>query len=576
MRLHVLAVLALVAAGCARPVPPAAAPAAATDAGDARLLTVVATTDVHGHVETLPWLSGHLATLRALRRADGGGVLLVDAGDMWQGTLESNLGEGAAVVRAYNALGYDAATIGNHEFDFGPAGPATVPRRAGDNPTGNVEVRARQARFPLLAANLRLRDGRPWTPRNIQPSVIKTVAGIRVGLIGVTTFGTPFATDPRNLVQLEVTPLADAVQQEARALRRGGATVVVVLAHAGGACTRFDDPDDLSSCRTQGEVFRLASALPPGLVDVIASGHSHDAIAHRVNGIAIAQAYQQGRAFSRIDLTVGRDGRVSASHIHAPRFLCDGVGPREVTSWAADACAPTAYEGRPVRRDARIVDVLKADIAAADRKREQPLGASVATRYRHVSSDESAASVLVVDLLREARPGTDVAIYNATGTRAELPEGPITYGDIYALLPFDSVIATGTLTAGELAQALTRAVSRGPFPIVSGIEAEVTCGPAGPVVTLLRQARPLAPETPLAIVTSEFLSSGGAGYFPDMDARFTLQLDMPMRDAVASAVSRSADGIESGRIGRHDPLRRRVRLPGNTFPVRCPVSSSQP
>ena len=100
----------------------------------------MATTDVHGHLESLPWLSGYVENLRAVRRADGGAVLLLDAGDMWQGTLESNLGEGAAVVRAYNALGYDAVTIGNHEFDFGPVGRNTVPREPGDNPTGNIEA----------------------------------------------------------------------------------------------------------------------------------------------------------------------------------------------------------------------------------------------------------------------------------------------------------------------------------------------------------------------------------------------------------------------------------------------------
>ena len=82
-------------------------------------------------------------------------MLLVDSGDMFQGTLESNLGEGAAVVRGYNALGYTAAAIGNHEFDFGPAGPAHVPGDSGADPRGALKARAREARFPFLAANLR-------------------------------------------------------------------------------------------------------------------------------------------------------------------------------------------------------------------------------------------------------------------------------------------------------------------------------------------------------------------------------------------------------------------------------------
>src|SRR6188472_2646515 len=90
------------AVSCARPIPPAPAPVPV--ASGPLTISIIATTDVHGHVESLPWLSGHVEIVRAARRADGGGVLLLDAGDMWQGTLESNLGEGAAGVRAYNAL----------------------------------------------------------------------------------------------------------------------------------------------------------------------------------------------------------------------------------------------------------------------------------------------------------------------------------------------------------------------------------------------------------------------------------------------------------------------------------------
>jgi 5'-nucleotidase len=99
-------------------------------------LSIVGTNDVHGGVVPvdgrggLALLGGYVNNLRAARARDGGGVLLVDAGDMWQGTLESNLTEGASVVAAYNALGYAAAAIGNHEFDFGPVGPASKPDRA--------------------------------------------------------------------------------------------------------------------------------------------------------------------------------------------------------------------------------------------------------------------------------------------------------------------------------------------------------------------------------------------------------------------------------------------------------------
>ncbi|MGV3515877.1 bifunctional metallophosphatase/5'-nucleotidase [Luteitalea sp.] len=569
MRRCVLPLALALAASCARAPAPATAPRAARPAASPVTISVVATTDVHGHLESLPWLAGHVQNLRAVRRAEGGDVLLVDAGDMWQGTLESNLGEGAAVVRAYNALRYDAVTIGNHEFDFGPTGRDTVPRSPRDNPTGNIEARARQARFPFLAANLRTRAGAPWTPRNIRPAAMLTVAGVRIGLIGVTTPATMQATDPRNLVRLQITPMREAIEREATQVRAAGATVVVVLAHAGGSCDRFTDPDDLSACRLQGEIFQLARALPPGLVDVIAAGHAHFGIAHRVNGIAIVEAFQLGRAFSRVDLRIDTTGRVADARIHPPRYLCDGVQSRDIASWAPDACAPPDYEGRPVRHDAGMIAVLRGDIARAERRREQPLGVVADRDYPHSTRDESPASHLVVDLLRAAYPVMDVALYNATGTRAGLTAGPITYGDIYALLPFDSVVATATLPASMIAEAILRGVTRGPIPIVSGIEADVTCDGPTPRVTLSRGGAAIPAETSLRIVTNEFVASGGAGYFPDMARRFVLRLESPMRESVVAVLKGDAQRPVGGGMAERNVDRKRIRVPGNTYPVRC-------
>ena len=530
---------------------------------------MVATTDVHGRIGSLPWLSGHLKNLRDVRRAHGGDVLLVDAGDMWQGTLESNLGEGAAMVRAYNAIGYHAAAIGNHEFDFGPAGAQTVPRKPGDNPTGNIEVRARQARFPLLAANIVRRDGRPWTPPNVMPSTMITMAGVRIGLVGVTTAGTRQSTDPRNLVDLEILPLRDAIEREATQLRQAGATVIIVLAHAGGGCTSFADAEDLSACRTQGEIFQVARALPPGLVDMIAAGHAHDGIAHRVNGIPVVEAYERGRGFSRVDLAIGPDGRVTHATIHQPRPLCDGVTWEDVRPWDPAACAPLAYEGRPVMYDARMEAAVRKDLRAAQRAREEPLGVTTERAYLHSTRDESPASHLVVDLLKASYPDADLAFYNATGTRASLPPGPITYGALYALLPFDSVVATARLRAGAIGEAIVRAVTRGPIPIISGVEVDVTCVAGAPHAAILRNGRPVPDDTVLTMVTSEFIAAGGAGYFPDMERQFTLRLDTPMRQSIVAALRAIAKDPDPDALTRVDRDSKRIRVPGNTYPVRC-------
>src|SRR5262245_41451217 len=233
-QLVVVACSILIQAACHRSVPP----------GEARppsiTLSIVGTNDLHGHVLPdadgrggLARFDGFLRNLRAARAVDGGGVLLVDAGDLFQGTLESNLNEGAAVVAAYNALGYAAAAIGNHEFDFGPVGEASAPRVAGDDPLGALRARTLEARFPFLSANIIDRSGAQPISPHVKPSTIVDVAGVHIGIVGVITAEALSTTLPANTQGLSITPLAPAIETEAIRLRRDGATVIVALAHAG-------------------------------------------------------------------------------------------------------------------------------------------------------------------------------------------------------------------------------------------------------------------------------------------------------------------------------------------------------
>src|SRR5512140_1438071 len=162
-------------------------------------LSIVGTNDLHGALERLPLLAGFVANLRAARAADGGGVLLLDGGDMFQGTLESNLGEGADVARAYTALGYAAVAVGNHEFDYGPQGPAATAATSQDDPRGALKARAREAKFPFVVSNiLDASTGARIDWPNMPASVMVEVAGIKVGIIGASTESTPYTTMPAN------------------------------------------------------------------------------------------------------------------------------------------------------------------------------------------------------------------------------------------------------------------------------------------------------------------------------------------------------------------------------------------
>jgi 2',3'-cyclic-nucleotide 2'-phosphodiesterase (5'-nucleotidase family) len=542
-------------------------------------ISVVATTDVHGHAESLPWLGGHLANLRARRAADGGGVVLVDAGDMFQGTLESNLVEGAVMVRGYNVLGYTAAAIGNHEFDYGPAGPLHLARGPHDDPRGALKARAAEARFPFLSANVHERGAKaPVAWPNVRPFTLVTVAGVRVGIIGVATISTPYATHPRNFGGLEVKPLADAITKYAREARAGGANLVIVASHAGGDCGRLPgrpidwqsprDHADVSACVANEEIFAVARALPTGLVDLIAAGHTHQLVAHRVGGIPIVQALSEGRAFSRVDFTVDTQrGAVTGATIFPPRFVCGGI---RAPSFAPDAChLRDAYEGRPVRFDTAVATAIAPDVERARKQRAAPVGVELVSPLRREVKEESPLGNFATDLMRAATPGADVAFINGGSLRSELPAGPLVYGKLYETFPFDDGLATVSLTAGKLASLFARNLGRGLGILsISGAKVRARCEDGRLKVALFGPDGARWPEEkPIRAVTNGYLASGGDGLLAGIAAGDEPDAT-PFRDRFA-ALLRAQGGVIRGDDPKiYSPRSRRLEYPGPR-PVRC-------
>ena len=416
------------------------------------LISLVGTNDLHGRLALLPWLAGHLANLRRARRADGA-VLLVDAGDLFQGTLASNLTEGAAVVRAYNAIGYAAAAIGNHEFDYGPAGVAAFPRSPAEDPRGALRARAREANFPFLTANI-VESASGEFPHwdNVAPDALTTVAGVRIGLVGISTESTPHTTLAVNFRGLAMRPLAAAVVARAAALRARGATVVIVLAHAGGACRHFDRPDDLSTCQGHEEIFEVARALPEGVVDAIVAGHTHQGIAHVVHGIPVIESFANGQAFGRVDLTIdAHTGRVIDRVVFPPHGVCGAISRDPVD---VARCAPAAYEGLAVAADEAIAALVAVPLADARSLEQRLVGVSIERAVRTRYREESALNNLVADRMRAATPGADVALMNSGGVRSDLPAGPLDYGHLYSALPFDNRLVRVRMRGGALRSGL--------------------------------------------------------------------------------------------------------------------------
>jgi 5'-nucleotidase len=163
------------------------------------------------------------------------------------GTLESNLFEGEPVIRAYNALGYTASAVGNHEFDYGPVGPDSVVRGPGQDPLGALERNAGLARFPFLSANM-VEKATGKTPAWARPWIMVDAAGAKIAVVGLSTPDTPNTTVYSNVSTLAFTDPVEAVIRSSREARAAGADAVVVAGHMGGRCTDLQDVHDVASC----------------------------------------------------------------------------------------------------------------------------------------------------------------------------------------------------------------------------------------------------------------------------------------------------------------------------------------
>jgi 5'-nucleotidase len=397
-------------------------------------IVIAGTTDLHGwvvgHDESLPsgefLRSGGLDVLGGyihnLRDAYPGHVLLVDSGDMFQGTLESNLFEGESVVRAYNGLGYAATAVGNHEFDFGPVGPAPVSRGPEEDPLGALKHNASLARFPFLSTNIyeKKTGARPsW----LRPSTLVALNGVKVGVIGATTIDTPVVTTPANVQELEFRPLAPEVIRTAAELRAQGADAIVLLAHAGGACAKLDDPKDASSCRPGSEVMALAEALPPGTVDVIFGGHTHSVMRHLVNGTPVIQAAPMGRGLSVVDLYVDpvkHHVDASRTNMRPLRQICTNVfsGTERCVPTTGDEgrrIVPATYEGKPVESQIAIAALLDPFEEKVGQKKRESLGIMLSGPFTGSYTRESTLGDLIADAIRASVPFADFAVVNSGG-----------------------------------------------------------------------------------------------------------------------------------------------------------------
>lgn len=476
-------------------------------------IRVLETSDFHGFVmparerRTNRAMGGSVplaSWIARLRGENPDGTVLVDGGDLFQGTMVSNFAFGRPVIEQMNALGYTATVIGNHEFDW----------------TADTLVRrVHEMRFGALGANMTLaKDGRlpPW----VRADTIVTRRGVRIGIIGLCYPGTPSVTLAKNVAHLRFADDSATAAALVPRLRKRGADVIIVVGHIPAGTD--------SSNRATGDLPRLARGIPG--VDVWLGGHSHNRVIDAVNGIPLMIPGAHGEVVAVCDLRVDP----------VARRVIDRRYRLETTY--ADMVAPdTAMQARVDRWNAGVTAIAA-----------EPLGRN-ASRLTRTRGGESGLGDLVTDAMREA-VGADIAFQNNGGLRADLAEGEVTRGDIYEVMPFDNTIVTMDLTGAQVRRALEEGLRGGRITQVSGLRFSFDLSrPEMDRLTVLLDGggAPLDTARVWKVAVNNFMAGGGDDYFTLMAGKNSQDTQVLVRDALEKFVkARCAGGATLDYPGR--------------------------
>jgi 2',3'-cyclic-nucleotide 2'-phosphodiesterase (5'-nucleotidase family) len=509
-RLSPLLVLVALAAACAPP--PAAAPAPQA----VKRVRIVHTNDFHGRL--LPQeangrslggsavLAAHFDSAAA--RFDGP-TLVLSAGDDMQGTAISNLSWGRATIAAHNASGYDAAAVGNHEFDWGQ---------------DTLRARIAESRFPWLAANLFV-AGTRTQPSWVRPWVMIERGGVRTAVIGIALETTPEIVLAGRTEGLDFGRAVPAIEQAAREARAAGADFVVVTAHVGASCEHTGTAPDEPSAGCRGEILEIADALAEP-VDLIVGGHTHRRVLTMEDSLPVVEAASYSTAYSVTDLE-RRGGRTVATR-------------REVRTSFADEVSPDTAVARVVEEWGRRVRPITERVVVT---LAQPLPRG---------EGEHALGNLVADALR-VQTGAQASLINNGSVRRDLPAGPLSWGVLFELQPFANALVTTRVTGAQLREALENAVrGGGPSAHISGMT--VRWEPSAPEGSRIREIRlssgqVVDDDDTVTLGLSEFIATGG-DRFASLAQGTSTRTAMVDLDAVIAYLESLPQPVRGPDVGR--------------------------
>ena len=492
---------------------------------------ILHTNDVHGSIE----LYAKVAAMKDDYEAQGAQVILADAGDYSQGTVYVSVNKGKDAVTMMNAAGYDVATIGNHEFDYGYA---------------QLKSNLDSAAFKVVCANV-LQDGSPV----FDAYTMINKGGVQVAFVGVETPEAQTKANPaliQGLTFLAGDEMYAAVQDQVNAARTAGADIVIVLAHLG--------VDSSSEPNTSYDLYKKVSGI-----DFIIDGHSHTVMIKGPNGEKIQST---GTALANVGAVIidNATKKIESNQL-IPIWHTEKVGENKVTVYDYTKSDETVANAAKA-----IIDPIDADYDQKFAESAVDLNGAKAPGNR---TEETNLGDLITDAMMWAiktkAPGVDmnnaVAITNGGGIRAAIAKGDITKKDVNTVLPFGNTLAVVYVKGSELLEALEVSTyctpkSLGGFPQFAGMEVELntaceydandTTYPGstyfGPksinrITIKTVNGKAFDKDATYAVITNNFLAAGGDTYYAFAAAQTQFDTGLPLDEILMEYITVELNGV---------------------------------
>jgi 5'-nucleotidase / UDP-sugar diphosphatase len=487
---------------------PTLASAAAALEPDTVCISILHTTDLHGHI--LPTFDydgtgdcGGLARcvtqIRRWHRQNPNSIL-IDVGDVYQGTDVSLRNKGGLMIDLFNHLKYDAWVIGNHEFDWGIE-PFTSALQ--------------KSAMPVLGANTTL-NGKPAGSfsdsrhpfAKVQPFIIKQIHGVKVAIIGITTPGMSFWLPREFTVGMDFQHPVEPARRAIATAKSEGADAIVLTGHMG--LKPRTSGDDFANT-----VMALTSEFPD--VAVFIAGHTHQAIPSRLtNRVLFTQADHFGIHVGRVDLLFDRESK----KLLRREAICERMDSR-------------------FDPDQVVLSRAGSQLAESEAALAEPVGELRETlhargRRGHSSEIEKLIAAAITEILAERSITVDAVMHGVFDENAKLAAGLTTINDIWNIVPYENLIVTATLSSEEIKSVMEEVyTSREPRSLL-GITVTVEGRGRDRRITLMTfpDGRPLERDKRYVIAFNSFDARSGGHHFMKLRAL----LDRPEANCVLHPV----------------------------------------